>query len=222
MNEVAFALLWEGLACSDHGEDGELCDRGTQSEAWLEEASVTVVQQPSVIPCSLGDALCSNFLCQVGIPFFREKSQCFSACTPHVAPSARTGPASGVSLRSPFKMGCILMTSRLAQTLDGKKGGYPFLLTISWVGKPMVLLIYWGFLVKLSPQVPLCTIGILWVLGRAPESAASPVESETVGNSHPLPCVCRALPLELCFCGLCSKAWHLDAVPGPWSREQLL
>lgn len=51
MNEVAFALLWEGLACSDHGEDGEL-DRGTQSEAWLEEASVTVVQQPSGYPVS--------------------------------------------------------------------------------------------------------------------------------------------------------------------------
>ena len=51
MNEVAFALLWEGMACPDHGEDREL-DRGTQSEAWFEETSVTVVQQPSGYPVS--------------------------------------------------------------------------------------------------------------------------------------------------------------------------
>lgn len=67
-------------------------------------------------------------------------------------------------------------------------------------------------------------IGILWVLAGPQNLLSAPVESgDGGGNSHPmLPCVCRALPLELCFCGLCSKAWHLDAVPGPWSREQLL
>ena len=32
LNEVAFALLWEGMACPDHGEDGELDVPGRHSQ----------------------------------------------------------------------------------------------------------------------------------------------------------------------------------------------
>ena len=55
------------------------------------------------IPC-LWVTLCSNFLCQVGIPFFQEKLQCFSACTPPVAPQCpQDRPSFWVSRRSPSK-----------------------------------------------------------------------------------------------------------------------
>ena len=95
LNEVTFALLWEGMACPDHGEDGELDVPGRHSQRLGLRKHLSLWSSNRQDTLSLGDAPCSDFPCQVGVPFLQEKSQCFSACTlPWLPGALGTGPAS--------------------------------------------------------------------------------------------------------------------------------